>query len=291
MLTSDERLLRLEQALAHGKNICSSAGTVGAFPDVLMRVFPVTGIGLIVCEKGGFSFSLNQKVFSVTEGETLFIPIDSLFQVLRVEEDLQVSLLFYQIEPIRDILGNSITAMHLYSLLTPEPCYVMNTGEEKDILMYASLLGNVEQTEEDVFSHYERKLLLLALTYRLCSIYSRKMLNKDSATGRKTQVFIRLVQLIEKHYMQERDVAFYADKLCLSPKHLSALSKSVCGYTVQQLVFKAIIRKSISLLKNTQKSIQEISDDFNFPNASYFGTFFKKQTGVSPQQYRETVME
>ena len=271
MLTSDERLLRLEQALAHGKDICSSAGTVGAFPDVLMRVFPVTGIGLIVCEKGGFSFSLNQKVFS--------------------EEDLQVSLLFYQIEPIRDILGNSITAMHLYSLLTPEPCYVMNTGEEKDILMYASLLGNVEQTEEDVFSHYERKLLLLALTYRLCSIYSRKMLNKDSATGRKTQVFIRLVQLIEKHYMQERDVAFYADKLCLSPKHLSALSKSICGYTVQQLVFRAIIRKSISLLKNTQKSIQEISDDFNFPNASYFGTFFKKQTGVSPQQYREMVMK
>ena len=91
--------------------------------------------------------------------------------------------------------------------------------------------------------------------------------------------------------MQERDVAFYADKLCLSPKHLSALSKSICGYTVQQLVFRAIIRKSISLLKNTQKSIQEISDDFNFPNASYFGTFFKKQTGVSPQQYRETVMK
>lgn len=88
------------------------------------------------------------------------------------------------------------------------------------------------------------------------------------------------------HYMEQRGVEFYADKLCLSPKYLSVLSKSICGYTVQELVFKAIIRKSISLLKNTQKSIQEISDYFNFPNASYFGTFFRKQTGVSPQQYR-----
>ena len=66
-----------------------------------------------------------------------------------------------------------------------------------------------------------------------------------------------------------------------------ALSKSVCGFTVQELIFKSIIRKSISLLKNTQKNIQEIADFFNFPNASYFGTFFKKQTGMSPQQYRK----
>ena len=90
-------------------------------------------------------------------------------------------------------------------------------------------------------------------------------------------------------WCEERGVEFYADKLCLSPKYLSAVSKSICGYTVQELVFKAIIRKSISLLKNTQKDIQEISNAFGFPNASYFGTFFKKQVGVSPQQYRKNL--
>lgn len=89
--------------------------------------------------------------------------------------------------------------------------------------------------------------------------------------------------------MRERGVEFYADKLCLSPKYLSAVSKSICGYTVQELVFKAIIRKSISLLKNTQLDIQEISNAFGFPNASYFGTFFKKQMGMSPQQYRKNL--
>ena len=87
--------------------------------------------------------------------------------------------------------------------------------------------------------------------------------------------------------MAERGVEFYADKLCLSPKYLSGLSKSVCGYTVQELVFKAIIRKCISMLNGTNKTIQEISEEFNFPNPSSFGTFFKKQTGMSPQKYRE----
>ena len=130
------------------------------------------------------------------------------------------------------------------------------------------------------------KLLLLALTYRLCSVYTRKLIAEKASVSHKHDIFIRLIQLIEQYYTKERGVDFYADKLCLSPKYLSALSKSICGYTVQELVFKSIIRKSISLLKNTQKNVQEISDFFNFPNASYFGTFFKKQTGMSPQQYR-----
>ena len=149
-----------------------------------------------------------------------------------------------------------------------------------------SLLDNTLQMGENTYNHYEQKLLLLALTYRICSIYNRKLITNRENVGHKHDVFIRLIQLIEQNYTKERGVEFYADKLCLSPKYLSALSKSICGYTVQELIFKSIIRKSISLLKNTQKNIQEISDFFNFPNASYFGTFFKKQTGMSPQLYR-----
>lgn len=218
----------------------------------------------------------------------MFIPEDGEFQVLQESEDMEVRILIYQIEPIRDIMGNLVVSMYMYSRLTPEePSCVWSTGEEEEIVKYMSLLDNVLQSEENSFKLYEQKLLLLALTYRICSIYNRKLVNDGREVGgRKNEVFIHLIQLIEKYYMQERGVEFYADKLCLSPKYLSAVSKSICGYTVQELVFKAIIRKSISLLKNTQKDIQEISNAFGFPNASYFGTFFKKQVGVSPQQYR-----
>ena len=87
--------------------------------------------------------------------------------------------------------------------------------------------------------------------------------------------------------MTERGVAFYAGQLFLSPKYLSELSKSMCGYTVQQLVFKAITRKAMSLLDSTNMTVAEIADKFRFPNPSSFGTFFSKQTGMSPQKYRE----
>ena len=82
-------------------------------------------------------------------------------------------------------------------------------------------------------------------------------------------------------------MAFYADKLCLSPKYLSSLVKHICGYTVQELVFKAITRRAIFLLTATGRPIQDIAVEMGFPNVSAFGTFFKKQTGLSPKRYRE----
>ena len=291
MYTFEERLLLLDRDLLSGNNICSSRGVLNAFPSSLKKLFLMRGLGLIICRQGNFQFALNQRLFRANAGETLFIPEDSHFQVLQESEDMEVFILAYQIQPIRDIIGNSVVSMYMYSRLTPEePSCVWSTGEEEEIVKYMSLLDNVLQSEENSFKLYEQKLLLLALTYRICSIYNRKLVNDGREVGgRKNEVFIHLIQLIEKYYMQERGVEFYADKLCLSPKYLSAVSKSICGYTVQELVFKAIIRKSISLLKNTQKDIQEISNAFGFPNASYFGTFFKKQVGVSPQQYRKNL--
>lgn len=287
MDTQQERLVRFDRALLSRQQICSSEGVLCAFPPSLKSPFLINGVGLVICRQGNFTFILNQKTFSAKAGETLFIPKESQFQVLQESSDIEIFIFTYQTEPIKDIIGNSVVSMNLYSHLATEPCHVWKTGEEEEVLKYMSLLDSTLQMEENTFNYYEQKLLLLALTYRLCSIYNRKLIANAASLGYKHDSFIRLIQLIEQYYTQQRGVEFYADKLCLSPKYLSALSKSICGYTVQELVFKSIIRKSISLLKNTQKNIQEISDYFNFPNASYFGTFFKKQTGMSPQQYRK----
>lgn len=105
----------------------------------------------------------------------------------------------------------------------------------------------------------------MAITYRLCSIFSASFKAAGKEMERKIAIFESLVLLIEKNYMRERSVAFYADELCLTPKYLSVLVKSVCGQTVQQLLFKAMIRRSIYLMKNTTKTIQQIANELSFP--------------------------
>lgn len=287
----EEYLIRFERDLMAGKDICCLTGEVKTFPKVLCRPFRMSYVGLIVCEKGSFCFDVDKKNFTARAGETVFLSEGNDFCIGELSDDLRVSMLFYRVDPIREILGSSVVAMYLYTTLTPEPCYVWTSGEEEDLAHYISLLGRHRKGPQNPFDNHECKLLLLALTYRLCSIYSRRIIEEKNVAGHKIDTFIKLIRLIEKYYMQERGVAFYADKLYLSPKYLSALSKSVCGYTVQELVFRAIIRKSIFWLKNTNKSVQEISDDLNFPNASFFGTFFKKQTGLTPSHYRISAEE
>lgn len=183
---------------------------------------------------------------------------------------------FYRVEQIRHMLGNTIVAMRLYSTIYPQSCVVMHTEYEGMLNDYIRMLHTLEcQTLRDAYSCHEQNLLLMAVTYRLCSIFSASFKPVGKEMDRKIEIFETLVKLIEQNFMHERSVAFYADKLCITSKYLTVMVKSLCGKTVQQLIFKAIIRRSIYLMKNTNKTILQIATELSFPNASAFGTFSK----------------
>lgn len=280
------RLAVLQDALERRLDVCSSEGYLNVFPQSLMSSYLVDYIGLVVCTRGSYCFTVNEEKMEARAGETLFLTENVHFQIESVSADLEYSLLFYRIAPIRDILGNTVMMMRLYATLNPRPFIVLATGEEYALADYTQLLPSASYTESTMFDGHERKLLMLSLTYRLCSIFNRKVVQGGEASGHKIDIFVRLITLISEHYQKERSVSFYADRLCLSPKYLSSMVKGICGYTVQDLVFKAIIRRAIFLMTSTSKTIQEISDELSFPNASAFGTFFKKHTGLSPKNYR-----
>ena len=101
-----DRLLQFERDLLNGKNICSSRGIFVTFPSPLQAPFRMKGLGVIVCGQGEFLFLLNQKKHLAKAGESLFIPEDGEFQILEESRDLEIQMLFYQIDPIRDIMGN-----------------------------------------------------------------------------------------------------------------------------------------------------------------------------------------
>lgn len=277
----------MQENLACMADVCSSGGVVEGFPEYMSEGFVCFGIGLIVCHAGEFDFVVSGKEYTACGGQTVFIPVGAFFSVDRQSPGLRLSIIVYKTEPIRYVLGTMVHSVHLYARMSPERHCVWHTGCEAEIAGYISLIGAEPPRTDDFFAVNERKLLLLSLTYRLCMVFSDEYLGGGSADARRTETFLKLIRLIDRYYMSERGVAFYAAKLFLSPKYLSELSKSVCGYTVQELIFKAIMRRAMALLDSTNKTVAEISEEFNFPNPSSFGTFFKKQTGVSPQKYRD----
>lgn len=108
---------------------------------------------------------------------------------------------------------------------------------------------------------------------------TRKLSNEEALM----QNFLKEVQ---QSYKKERKVLFYADKLHLSAGYLATLIKNCSGRTAAEWIDDYVVLEAKALLKSTNMTIQQISDELNFPSQSFFGKYFKRQTGVSPKEYK-----
>lgn len=93
----------------------------------------------------------------------------------------------------------------------------------------------------------------------------------------------------QQHYKTERKVSFYAEKLHLTAGYLSTVIKNISGKTAAEWIDNYVTLEAKALLKSTHMTIQQISDHLNFPSQSFFGKYFKRQTGLSPKEYKNAV--
>lgn len=99
----------------------------------------------------------------------------------------------------------------------------------------------------------------------------------------------RFLSLAEQHASSQREIGFYADNLCLTSKYLSRLVKEKTGRTAKEIILNYVSLQARSMLIGTDLTIQQISNNLNFPSQSVFGKFFKKTTGMSPREYRKQI--
>lgn len=102
---------------------------------------------------------------------------------------------------------------------------------------------------------------------------------------------MNFIDLLESHFREERAVNFYAERLFVTPKHLSAVLKEISGQTAGEWIDQRVILEAKLLLRTTGMNIQEISTALNFSNQSFFGKYFKHLTGISPREYRTKLSE
>ena len=93
--------------------------------------------------------------------------------------------------------------------------------------------------------------------------------------------------MLTSDYPKDRSVSTYAERLCITPKYLSAVCKEFTGKPASDLIDKYVIKDILYLLKKTNKSIKEICNELEFPNISFFGKYVKRTIGMSPKLYRE----
>lgn len=106
------------------------------------------------------------------------------------------------------------------------------------------------------------------------------------AIDRRANILSYFKTLLAEHFIEERQVSFYADRMDLSPKYFSTIIKEVSGKTAGTWINEMLLLESKVQLQNKEQSIAQIAYGLNFSDPSHFGKFFKKHVGISPLEYR-----
>lgn len=171
------------------------------------------------------------------------------------------------------------------------PVLSLTPDEVKDFCRYYDL---IRPRLADTHLRYREELLsalLTALLYELSNIISRFADFRPQPFSAGSNVFRNFLSLLSSSYPKSRSVAYYADKLCLTPKYLSTVCKEVSGETASELINRYVVKDIEFLLKQRGKSVKEICNELEFPNLSFFGRYVKKHLGLSPKLYREQVLD
>ena len=103
---------------------------------------------------------------------------------------------------------------------------------------------------------------------------------------RVRELFNRFMMLLERDYKISRDVNYYAEKMNISSKYLTNIVNQVTGHTPKTIIDQYVILQLKMHLKRTTQSIKEMAWEFHFADVSFFCRYFKKHTGLTPQQIR-----
>ena len=108
----------------------------------------------------------------------------------------------------------------------------------------------------------------------------------DELGGRAIDIYNRFVSLVAEHYHSAHDVAFYADRLCITTRYLSQITDRVVGKSPKQIIADYLLSEAKTYLDTTRLSIQEVADRLGFSSQALFCKFFKSQEKTSPSDYR-----
>ena len=235
-------------------------------------------------QQGSARFTINLIEYTIQSGYIVVISPNSIIQITEISPDfdMQMMAIDYQFLPVsgkEDFL--SYLLHHQRNILLP-----LTPPEEAQITHYLTLMWDILQSptfRREVIQHH-----LASLLYNIGYIAQNKKQLSPNRQTRQEDIFQRFISLVNTHSTTERTVSFYADKLCLTPRYLNTVIRQTSQQTVMDWINQSIILEAKVLLKHSNRLIYQISDELSFPNPSFFCKFFKRMTGMTPQEYQKS---
>ena len=244
------------------------------------------GVVLILCKRGRGRLNIDMREHVVEENTICTILPGSIALCTEASDDLLFLSLFFVIDFLAEM--PPIKSIPFVERMKQHPIQRISPEETVGFASYFSLIERQSQNRQRAFSDKAVKGLIYSLYSEIASIYYLlQPTEEDILSSRQNEILNQFYLLLREHNPHQREVSFYADKICLTPKYLSTKIKKMTKKSVFEWINTATIIKAKVLLKTDDKSVAQISEELNFPNPSFFSRFFRKHTGMTPNEYRK----
>ena len=240
---------------------------------------------ILICRKGKARLNVNYKDWELYEGAVITLFPNDVVE-LKVEGDFEVEILKYNPSLLRE--ASLQLEQTVYSSLREDRCR-QDTPVVTNIIngMFGLLKVYFDQSECTCIS----QLVLCQLKAFFIGFHEYLQRNPqyrpdEVKSYRVRELFNRFMMLLEKDYKISRDVNYYAEKMNISSKYLTNIVNQVTGHTPKTIIDQYVILQLKLHLKRSTQSIKEMAWEFHFVDVSFFCRYFKKHTGLTPQQIR-----
>jgi AraC-like DNA-binding protein len=239
----------------------------------------------IICLRGTMKGMVDMVPYDM-QGPGLFI--FSAKQILQHEsfsDDFQGLFIVMSERFVSNLQFSSQEKLPIYLHIRKNPWIPLNERELNAIVMYFNLIKEIILLKNNPY-WMETLLHLTKAFFYGAGFYFYSMSNKQEEKTGQEALVEKFLDLVQTHYREERELNFYADKLCLTPMHLSKVVKAASHKSANEWINDHVILEAKALLKSTNMTILQISEELNFPSQSFFGKYFKRIVGISPKEYK-----
>ena len=266
---------------------------ITASSDSQMQVFRfpcridafIIGVGT----EGETSVSFNLHEFRLKKDSMFIFTPKNILQV-NSQQYFKADVIAISPDFMRRINIDIKNMMPLFLKFVENPTLALTPEESRSM---RGMIAQIERETRGPETHFSFDIvsgLIAATIYKVGDIMYHYLAEhpegQNNSHNRAEEYFKQFTHLLGEHFREERSVGVYARQLCITPKYLTTLIKRISGQSVSEWIDNYVILEAKTLLKYSTMSIQEIAYYLTFPNQSFFGSYFKRNTGMSPSQYK-----
>lgn len=243
----------------------------------------------LLCIEGESTIYINNEMYSIHKNDILLCHPQTIFEHKITNLDFKYCGFCLSPEYVKQISLISSNSWNAILFVENNPIIALDENESSLFLQYYNLIRSKFETESQHHLKQLIDMLLQAFIYEFHDSMEKRIKIDPPQYNSADNLFISFLDILVNSYPKQRSVSYYAEKLFVTPKYLSAICKEISGETASDIITRYVKKDIENLLKQPNKTIKEIANELEFANLSFFGKYVKRIFGVSPKEYRENI--